>query len=216
MDKKEVTTVTQEEINEFYAYYVDDDGELDLTTLNDDRWMCFHGFTESWLCHGYSRDEQGLIEYFKKEEGLYIYLYRCWPGSTQTAIVNSEDFLNSLHSFFVDNIESYLPFTELDEARREELYEQLENPNFDNMPIDYASRTYDLDAIINKMIDRVSINIGNWDFQCPEAYNPFAKGDSEERVFMWEFFEEVLPKYLEEWIDDAEYEFTQRINSYLD
>ena len=216
MDKKEVTTVTQEEINEFYAYYVDDDGVLDLTTLNDDRWMCFHGFTESWLCHGYSRDEQGLIEYFKKEEGLYIYLYRCWPGSTQTAIVNSEDFLNSLHSFFVDNIESYLPFTELDEARREELYEQLENPNFDNMPIDYASRTYDLDAIINKMIDRVSINIGNWDFQCPEAYNPFAKGDSEERVFMWEFFEEVLPKYLEEWIDDAEYEFTQRINSHLD
>ena len=216
MDKKEVTTVTQEEINEFYAYYVDDDGELDLTTLNDDRWMCFHGFTESWLCHGYSRDEQGLIEYFKKEEGLYIYLYRCWPGSTQTAIVNSEDFLNSLHSFFVDNIESYLPFTELDEARREELYEQLENPNFDNMPIDYASRTYDLDTIINEMIDKVSISIDNWDFKYPEAYNPFAKGDSEERVFMWDFFEEVLPKYLEEWIDDAEYEFTQRINSHLD
>ena len=210
MDKKEVTTVTQEEINEFYAYYVDDDGELDLTTLNDDRWMCFHGFTESWLCHGYSRDEQGLIEYFKKEEGLYIYLYRCWPGSTQTAIVNSEDFLNSLHSFFVDDIESYLPFTELDDARREELYEHLGNPNFHNMPIDYASRTYDLDTIINEMIDKVSISIDNWDFKYPEAYNPFAKGDSEERVFMWEFFEEVLPKYLEEWIDNVNYERTQR------
>ena len=60
------------------------------------------------------------------------------------------------------------------------------------------------------------ISIDNWDFKYPEAYNPFAKGDSEERVFMWEFFEEVLPKYLEEWIDDAEYEFTQRINSHLD
>ena len=210
MDKKEVTTVTQEEINEFYAYYVDDDGELDLTTLNDDRWMCFHGFTESWLCHGYSRDDQGLIDYFKKEVFFYIFFYRCCPGSTQTAIVNSEDFLNSLHSFFVDNIESYWPFTELDEARREELYEQLENPNFDNMPIDYASRTYDLDTIINEMIDKVSISIDNWDFKYPEAYNPFAKGDSEERVFMWEFFEEVLPKYLEEWIDNVNYERTQR------
>ena len=209
MDKKEVTTVTQEEINEFYADYIEDDGELDLTTLNDDRWMCFNDFIELWLCGGYPRNEQGFIEYFKKEDGLYQYLYEYWPGSTQSAIVNSEDFLNSLHSFFVDDIESYLPFTELDDARREELCEHLGNPNFHNMPIDYASRTYDLDTIINEMIDKVSISIDNWDFKYPEAYNPFAKGDSEERVFMWEFFEEVLPRYLEEWIDNVNYERTQ-------
>lgn len=191
MDEKEVTNVTQEEIVEFYSKHSNFE---DLDDLDDLRRQCLDRYLDLWLCSKNTRDEEGFLNYLKKDsDDIYRDLSDYWPGSSNAAIVNSGDFKKYFHEYYEQLIWLYGNFDSLEDERKDVLSDYLILAK-EYGELDDENST--VEGLVSMLIKRVYQTITISDFEKPH-YHPFLNEDHDEYDFMDNYLTTEISYYRE-------------------